>query len=256
MLWPRVESQRYVLPLLVALVALAWAGLAVWGVSPYGAYLRHDELGEVDVSLSLGFLGVFGLFVAGWTVMTVAMMLPTALPLVHLFRRFVAGRANADGLVALVVVGYLLVWASFGALAHVADVGIHQAVERTPWLHANTWVIGAGVLLAAGVYQFTPLKYMCLDKCRSPYLFIAGRWRGRAPQRDALALGVAHGVFCVGCCWSLMLLMFGLGVGNLAWMLVLGIFMAAEKNLAWGKKLSAPVGAMLISAGVTVVVLQ
>jgi predicted metal-binding membrane protein len=111
-------------------------------------------------------------------------------------------------------------------------------------------------LLVAGVYQFTPLKYVCLDKCRSPYSFVVGHWRGRAPQREALGLGLHHGLYCVGCCWSLMLLMFAIGVGSLVWMFVLAIFMGIEKNLAWGRNLSQPVGVVLLAAGLTIVTMN
>ena len=99
----------------------------------------------------------------------------------------------------------------------------------------------------AGVYQFTPLKYHCLDKCRAPLGFIMGHWRGRRPRREALRLGLHHGLFCLGCCWSLMLLMFTVGVGSLGWMLALGAVMAAEKNLPWGRRLSAPLGMALVA---------
>jgi predicted metal-binding membrane protein len=114
---------------------------------------------------------------------------------------------------------------------------------------------GALALIAAGVYQFTPLKYYCLDKCRSPLNFIMGHWNGRDAARQALALGVHHGLFCVGCCWSLMLLMFAVGAGSLGWMLVLGVVMAAEKNLPWGRRLSAPLGVTLLIWGIVMLLL-
>ena len=105
-----------------------------------------------------------------------------------------------------------------------------------------------------GIYQFTPLKYRCLDECRSPLGFVMNHWRGRSERREAFMLGVRHGLFCVGCCWSLMLLMFAVGVGNIGWMLVLAAVMATEKNVSWGRRLSAPVGAvLLVSAGVLAV---
>jgi predicted metal-binding membrane protein len=111
-------------------------------------------------------------------------------------------------------------------------------------------MIGGVVLLLAGAYQFTPLKYLCLDKCRSPFSFIAEHWRGRGEQAQAFLLGVHHARFCVGCCWMLMLLSFAVGVGNLGWMLGLGAIMAVEKNLPWGRRLSAPLGVVLLGWGV------
>lgn len=152
--------------------------------------------------------------------------------------------------------GYIAAWVAFGALAHLGDFGIHRAVEATPWLHQRTWLLSALPLLVAGGYQFTPLKYMCLDKCRSPYSFIVEHWQGGNPARQALGLGIHHGVFCVGCCWSLMLLMFALSAGSPLWMLTLAALMAVEKNVGWGRQLSTPVGVTFLSAGLTVVALN
>jgi predicted metal-binding membrane protein len=131
---------------------------------------------------------------------------------------------------------------------HVGDLGIHVAVERFGWLHENAWVIAASTFALAGVYQFSSLKYRCLDKCRSPVAFVMQNWRGQE-RWDALRLGVRHGVFCLGCCWALMLLLFAVGVGSIGWMLVLAAVMATEKNVPWGRRLSAPLGVVLIGCG-------
>jgi predicted metal-binding membrane protein len=232
------------------LVALAWLSLWVWGRSPYGRFLSHGELGAVDREDGALLL----VFVAGWTLMSAAMMLPSSLPLVTLFRRLVERRRDRTGLVALVVAGYLGVWTLFGVVVHLGDWGLHRVAAQAGWLSANAWVLGVGTLLLAGVYQFTPLKHRCLESCRSPLLFIVEHWRGRRERLQALWLGVHHGVFCVGCCWSLMLLMFVVGVGNLGWMLVLGTAMAAEKTMPWGRRVSTPLGMVLIGWALTVAV--
>ncbi len=249
MLWPRADNRRYFIAFFLGLIALAWLALAVWGQSPYGRFLDHDEIAEIEIGLS-GETLLFGLvFVAGWTLMTVAMMLPTSLPLVELFHRLVHQRPDRGRLVALLIVGYLSTWALFGVIAHIGDRGLHDIVERSAWLEENAWLLSSGTLLLAGVYQFTPLKYLCLDKCRSPLSFITEHWHGSDERSEAFRLGVHHGVFCVGCCSSLMLLMFAVGVGNLGWMLALGALMAVEKNLAGGRRLSTPLGASLIAGG-------
>jgi len=95
----------------------------------------------------------------------------------------------------------------FGLFVHLGDRVLHEAVARTSWLDANAWMIGAATILLAGLYQFAPLKHRCLDRCRSPLAFVMEHWRGGRPETDAFRLGVRHGIFCVGCCWSLMLLM-------------------------------------------------
>src|SRR5262249_47301353 len=104
-------------------------------------------------------------------------------------------------------------------------------------------------LLLAGSFQFSRLKYRCLDKCRAPLSFVMQYWRGRHDRRNAFLLGVHHGIFCVGCCWAIMLLMFAVGVGNVAWMLILGAGLAVEKTRRWGRKWSARLGVFLLGWG-------
>jgi len=252
---PRIDNRPYFVPLLGVLILLAWLALFAWGESPYGRFLRHDQLAEIDIGLNAGSLGLMAVFVSGWTVMTIAMMLPTSLPLFTLFRRLVRRRKDRGLLVALLIAGYLAAWAAFGLAAHVGDAFLHLGVERWHWLDDNSRYIAGGTVLIAGVYQFTPLKYKCLDQCRSPMSFIASRWQGGRERRRAFKLGIDHGIFCVGCCWSLMLLMFVVGMGNIAWMLGLGAVMAIEKNMPWGRRISVPLGFALVAAGVAVLVL-
>ena len=251
-MWPRVSDRRLFVTVTAALVVLTWLSLWLWGRSPYGRFLSHEELGGAH-GLGGQYPSLVLLFVAGWTLMTMAMMLPTSLPLVALFHSFVRRRPNRRRLVVLLVAGYLGVWTLFGLFVHLGDRVLHEAVARTSWLDANAWMIGAATILLAGLYQFAPLKHRCLDRCRSPLAFVMEHWRGGRPEADAFRLGVRHGIFCVGCCWSLMLLMFAVGVGNIAWMLALGTVMAVEKNVSWGRRLSAPLGVLLICWGLVLV---
>jgi predicted metal-binding membrane protein len=254
MLAPRVDNRPYFAPLLLALIALAWVALVIWGVSPYASYLDHGELGKVELGVNGDTAAVVAVFVVAWTVMTVAMMLPTSLPLVSMFRRMTGRRQDSVLLVGLLIAGYLAIWAIFGLLAHLGDAALHASVNRWHWLDDNTHLIAGATILLAGVYQFTPLKYMCLDKCRSPMSFITEHWHGSRERLESFKLGIHHGLFCVGCCWSLMLLMFAVGVGNVAWMLALGTVMAVEKNMPWGRRLSAPLGVGLVVAGLAVLI--
>jgi predicted metal-binding membrane protein len=248
----RVDLRKPFTVVFVALILLAWLGLWQWGNSPSGRFLHHEE---IDHAAGGGW-SLPILFVAGWSLMTVAMMLPTSLPLVTLFHGLTRQRSDQPLLVALLLAGYLGVWTLFGGLAHMGDRRLHEAVHDLPWLQEHAWMIGVTILLVAGGYQFTPLKYHCLEKCRSPLSFIIAHWRGRRERLHALWLGVHHGLFCVGCCWSLILLMFVVGVGNLGWMLVLGAVMAAEKNLPWGRRLSAPLGLALLYWGASLLILH
>ena len=252
-MWARVDDRRLFTALLVGLVLLAWVVLWAWGQSPYGRFLSHEEIGEVELGLNGDALSLALVFVGGWTLMTFAMMLPTSLPLITMFRTMTSRRDDRRRLAVLLVLGYIGVWALFGVIAHAGDLGLHRAVEHSAWLEERAWMLGAVTLLMAGVYQFTPLKYHCLDKCRSPLSFITQYWRGSGEQAAAFRLGVHHGLFCVGCCWSLMLLMFAVGAGNLGWMLALGTVMAVEKNMPWGRRLSAPLGLGLLALGLIVI---
>jgi predicted metal-binding membrane protein len=246
---------------MAALTALAWLTLWLWGESPYARYLDHGKWTEIGLAGSLcrAFPGggetLAGLlFVGGWVLMLGAMVLPTTLPLLEVFRRLTARRADRRVLMALVVTGYLAVWIAFGLIAHLADWAVLFVARQSEWLVVNGWAIGVAVLAIAGLYQFSALKYRCLDKCRSPLGFVIEHWRGAGEKWQALLLGGRHGVFCVGCCWSLMLLMFVVGTGNIGWMLALGAVMAAEKNLPGGRRLAAPLGAVLLLVALSVAI--
>jgi predicted metal-binding membrane protein len=186
------------------------------------------------------------LFVCGWLLMTVAMMLPTSIPLLVIFHSICRARANPLLLTFLAVLGYLASWLGFGILAYAASVAIASAAKSLSWIQSRPWTLTAGILLLAGLYQFSSLKYRCLDKCRSPFSFIAGHWHGGSKHAEAFMLGISHGAFCVGCCWALMLLMIPIGAGNLGWMLMLAVAMAVEKNLGAGKLMAKPLGAALV----------
>jgi predicted metal-binding membrane protein len=229
--------------LLVALAASAWVALAVWGASPYGRYLHHEGgVGPLPLEATL--------FAAGWVLMIVAMMLPSSVPLVVTFGMLVRRRRRPGLLIVLLLLGYLTVWGAFGLGAWVLDRGIHAAVAALPWLAAHPQLIMGATLLGAGLWQFSPLRDRCLDECRSPLGFVMNRWRGVSERREAVAMGIAHGAFCVGCCWSLMLVMFGVGLANVAAMLALGALTAVEKNLPSGRRLTHPLGVALVLAAV------
>jgi predicted metal-binding membrane protein len=232
-----VDDRRWYRLALGALILAAWGILAYWGASPYARFLDHSEIGQSSLPPILA----LAVFVVSWTLMTVAMMLPSTLPLVNLFRRFTLHRRDRVRLLTLLGLGYFGVWAYFGVIAYIGDAMLHGVV-RWNWGSEDAPAIAAVILLAAGIYQFTPLKTLCLEKCRSPYSFLVQHWRGRHAGRDALRLGIRHGLFCVGCCWTLMLLMLAVGGANFGWMLALGALMAAERTTRWGRRLTRPVG--------------
>ena len=225
---PTIQSRIALAGVLTALTALAWWTLWIGESAGWGHHALHA--GHASPAI----------FIAGWTIMTIAMMLPTSAPLILMFHRMKDGLA---GPVTLLIAGYMSVWIVFGVAVYFLSLALAGLVEGA--------VASAAILLIAGLFQFSSWKYACLDKCRSPMGFLMSHWKG-----NSFRLGAEHGAFCVGCCWSLMLVMFAVGAGSLAWMLLLGAAMAAEKNLPWGRKLAAPIGVVLIAGAAAVFVLK
>src|SRR5258708_32984385 len=189
----RINDRRLFMATLVGLIGLAWAALWLWGRSPYARFLSHQHLDEVTT----GGPAVLLVFVGGWTLMTFAMMLPTSVPIITMFHTVTRKRPDRWLLVSLLVAGYLGIWTLVGFFIHLGDMLIHLSVDHIAWLGANTWIISAATLVVAGIYQFTPLKYQCLEKCRSPLSFITEHWRGQHERVQALWLGIHHGLFCI-----------------------------------------------------------
>lgn len=177
---------------------------------------------------------------AMWAVMMAAMMLPSAMPMVLL-----AGSANRGHLLAL---GYVVVWAVFSIGATAAQWALGQALVLNPMMEVTTPGAGAALLIIAGLYQWTPLKRACLATCQSPMAFATRRWR--SGSWGAFRMGAEHGVFCVGCCWALMLLLFAGGVMNLTVIVALTTFVAFEKLAPLGIWAPRVSGALLVALGV------
>ena len=185
------------------------------------------------------------------SVMMMAMMIPTAAPMTLLFaaierrREFDAAVAARSG---LFIGGYVAVWSGFAAMATAAQFVLHASTL----LSGETWSVvrpmGAAILVLAGVYQFTPVKRVCLTYCRSPIEFLSRFWR--PGPAGAFRMGLVHGIFCVGCCWALMLLLFAAGIMNLLWVAGIMIVVSIEKVLPAGVWLGRAGGIALIAAGV------
>jgi predicted metal-binding membrane protein len=190
------------------------------------------------------------LSLAAWTVMVGAMMLPTLVPLARLFAAVSARTPCPWPARAGLYAGYLGAWVAVAPVALGAGWGLHLLVGASPWLEARDGLVLGGALLLAGGFQFSRLKDACLTTCRSPASFL---WQSyRRGFRGAGRLGVRAGLWCLGCCWALMLLMVATGAGSLAWMLALTAVMVAEKTARWGARLVRPVGFALLLCGVAV----
>ena len=192
---------------------------------------------------------------AMWVVMMVGMMLPSAMPMTLLYTAVARKAARAGAPVAPVsafVAGYLLAWTLFSVGATVAQWALERAALLSPMLVASSPALGCALLAGAGLYQLTPLKDVCLEHCRSPAHFIAAHWRPGA--LGALRMGVAHGAYCVGCCWVLMGLLFFGGVMNLLWIAAITLFVLLEKVVPSGAGGGRWAGVGMILAGALVFV--
>lgn len=226
----------------LAIVAAGWAAL-VWLVVDMG-----HPVAQLTMPLSSSWDAANFVAIAGmWAVMMAAMMLPSALPMVRTFASICAQQDETARWRSFVV-GYLLVWAAFSVAATAGQWGLQAAGWIDPMIVSRSAMLSAVLLVIAGVYQFSPLKHICLARCRSPLGFVLGEWRGGV--RGGLVMGLRHGLHCVGCCWALMALLFVGGVMNLAWIAALSIVVAIEKLAPHGDRLGLLLGAALIAAGV------
>jgi predicted metal-binding membrane protein len=191
-------------------------------------------------------LGTLGWFTGVWVVMMAAMMFPSVAPTIALYSRMTRQRSPVSPL--LFAAGYLLTWACAGVLAYAIGSAVGAVGGGVlDWDRAGRWVAGATLLVAA-VYQLTPLKDVCLGKCRSPLGFLLGTWRDG--PAGALRMGAKNGAWCVGCCWALMASLFALGVMSVTWMAVVAGLIAVEKTVPWRRVASLGTAAVLLGLGV------
>jgi predicted metal-binding membrane protein len=240
---------------LVAVIVVSWIWIALGAGTGMSAVAMTQMAGMPDMDMMMDRVvwtpGYAALTLAMWWVMMVAMMLPSAAPMLLLFAR--ANRSQkarerpyvATGIFAA---GYLAAWGGFSALAAGLQWGLEQIDLLGPMMTATSYWLGGAILLAAGLWQLTPIKGVCLRHCRSPLSFIAQKWR---PGRfGAFRMGLEHGTFCLGCCWFLMGLLFFGGIMNLFWIAGLAGFVLLEKTVPMGHWLARIAGVGLVAFGV------
>ena len=228
---------------LLGVILLSWLYLL------HGAGMDMRAMGDMAMAMPWS-PGYFALVIVMWAVMMVAMMLPSAAPMILLYATIARRRRAQGGVVTatgVFVLGYAAVWAVFSLVAATLQWGLDAAALLSPMMMTTSIAVAGVVLVAAGVYQWTPLKQACLRQCRSPLEFILGHWR--EGTSGALVMGLRHGLFCLGCCWMLMLLLFVGGVMNLLWIVGLALFVLVEKTVSGGHWLSRVAGAALIAWG-------
>ncbi len=239
---------------LTALTLVAWGYLLLAALGMGGAGGWGDRAARAFYEAVMPGMGTWGavdlllLFVM-WAIMMVAMMTPSATPLVLTFAR-ARRKRGGDGSpasVGFLLAGYLQVWVGFSALAALAQWGLHGAALLSPMMVSSSSIFGGVLLLAAGVFQLTPLKRACLVHCRSPLSFLMSEWR--RGRRGAFVMGWKHGAYCVGCCWLLMALLFVGGVMNLVWVAGLAAFVLVERVAPGGEWIGRGTGVLLIGWG-------
>lgn len=258
------DLDRNLLVLVVLLVAAtAWAALAAThGSSGHpatghaavpepvipGPHTHHSDSAAGGSTPPDPLIGTV-LSLGAWTIMVVAMMLPPALPLLQTIRRLVSRQPDPWRLTTLSAMTFIGAWTVVGVVVVVGDLGVQALAERN-WPDADPRWLTASVLVGAGVYQFTPLKDLCLRGCRSPRSFVLAHWQGRRSSgAETVTLSGAYALSCIGCCWALMLLCFAVGAATLPVMVALTVVMAAERLVPWGRRLVRPAGLVLIVLG-------
>jgi predicted metal-binding membrane protein len=225
----------------LGLVALLFA------VAGVGWWWTGDQMRGMDDGPWTG-LGSFGWFLGVWVVMMAAMMFPSVSPTVALYSRMTKQRSPLSPM--LFASGYLLTWAAAGAVAFAIGAALNSVAGGLfAWDRAGRWTSG-GTLVVAAVYELTPLKDVCLGKCRSPLGFLLGSWRD-GPS-GALRMGAKNGAWCVGCCWALMAALFALGIMSVVWMAVIAGLIAFEKTVPWRRVASYGTAAVLLALGLLV----
>lgn len=248
------RDRAVVVAILVGVIVLAWIYIllgAGTGMTPMSMVSGSDMANMPDVMMPVVWtLGYAGLMFVMWWVMMAAMMLPSAAPVLLVFARVNRNKKAGDrpyvptGIFAS---GYLVAWGGFSVLAVLLQWALEQLRLLSPMMATTSYWLGSAILFAAGVWQLTPIKSICLRHCRSPMGFLVQRWR---PGRlGAFSMGLQHGSYCLGCCWFLMGLLFFGGVMNLFWIIGLTIFILLEKNIRMGSWIGRTVGLGLAAWG-------
>jgi len=257
------RDRLIVVAALAVMTLLAWAYLA-WLAASMQAQDAQDaaRMPGMDMAAMNAMLLLrpwtsidFAVTFAMWAIMMVAMMTPSATPMVLLYAG-VGRKARADGRVfsssAWFVAGYLLVWMAFSLIATGAQWLLAALALLTVMMVTASGILAGALLIAAGIYQWLPLKDLCLRECQAPFGFIARHGGFSSRPLGAIRLGLVHGLYCVGCCWALMLLLFVGGVMNILWIALLSILVLIEKTVGPGRAISRLIGLLLVAAGLGV----
>jgi predicted metal-binding membrane protein len=241
-IFPLSRERNLIFALLLVLALASWA-ILIWQATSGGA-------GMMDMTMGMD----APLFLALWVVMMVAVMFPTAAPMILTFATVHESRRQSGQSFVptwLFVGAYLLVWSLTGLAAFVLAAAAQMLGQSVPWLAANASRLGGALLILAGLYQLSPLKNVCLSQCRSPMAFVMGSWRDG--YLGSIRMGIEHGLYCLGCCWLLFLVLFPLGVMNVSAMAGITLLIFAEKSLPIGRRVAYVAALVLVAYGALVI---
>jgi predicted metal-binding membrane protein len=241
LIYPLLRERNLILALLLVLTAVAWAILVWQSATPDNQTMGMAEMGAP-------------LFIAIWVVMMVATMFPAEGPMILTFAQVYASkREHKQPFVPtwVFVSSYLVVWTLFGALAYMGALAADELTKQSMWLMANAARIGGGLIVLAGVFQLSPLKNSCLSKCRAPLSFIFNSWH--EGYTGSFRMGFKHGLYCLGCCWALMLILFPLGMMNIAAMAAVTLLIFVEKTVSIGWQIAKIAAVALVIYGIIVI---
>ncbi len=216
-----------------------------------------DGMGSMSANASMiraWSLADFVMMFVMWAVMMIGMMLPSATPMILLYARIERSNRAKGHVIApttTFVLGYAVAWSAFSLVATVGQWILDQTAQLSPMMVTTSHILGGSVLIAAGLYQWTPIKYACLAHCRSPIQFVTAHWQKGVA--GAFKMGLHHGAYCVGCCWVLMALLFVGGVMNLLWIAAIAFAILAEKLLPYGAAVGRLAGGVLIILGIATI---
>ncbi len=244
------RDQVIVLLALLGVTVLAWVYLAIDRQRMADMDMAMSDMPDMAMPMSWD-AAAFALTLAMWWIMMLGMMLPSAAPTILTFATMARRqRARGDKFVpaSVFTIGYLLVWGGFCVAATLLQWSLDQAALLTPMLATTSGKVGGVLFIVSGLYQFTPFKYACLRQCRSPFAFLLNHWRDG--WQGALRMGIQHGLYCLGCCWVLMALLFAVGVMNLLWVAAIAAFVFVEKLLPGGVWIGRIAGAAMLAFGI------
>ncbi len=245
------RDRWFVLTGLAGVTVLAWAYLVAMATDMDAMAMGAMAMPAVEPWSALDFWLMFVM----WAVMMVGMMLPSAAPMILLYAavsRRQRGRGHALAPTGVFAAGYLVAWTAFSLAASALQWALEQAALLSPMMVGTSPYLGGALLVAAGVYQWTPLKHACLQNCRAPAEFLSRSWRNGTG--GAVAMGIHHGIYCVGCCWVLMGLLFVVGVMNLLWVAAITALVLIEKIAPGGYLITRAAGVLFVAAGAYIMI--